>query len=86
MAYPFCFTAISFCSSVGSSIGTYKKNVIVDDTGVWNLYGSQYYNVNLTAEIESVKISGNYLRFVLVDTASNAQRQVLSQIAISDLS
>ncbi len=73
-------------ASVGSSIGTYKKRVIIDDTGVWNLYGSQYYNSNLIAEIESVKISGNYLRFVLVDTASDAQRQVLSQIAISDLS
>ena len=72
--------------TVGSSTGTYKKKVVIDDTGVWGLYGSQYENINLTAEIESVKISGNYLRFVLVDTASDAQRQVLSQIAISELS
>ena len=65
------------------STGNYVDHVNIQDTGVWTLYGlSSSYNA--VAEIEGIKISGNDLQFVLVNTGNKSQ-QVIAYIPKSSL-
>lgn len=67
-----------------NTAGEYKKVKTIDDTGVWTRYGSS--SLNLACEMESVRLSGNYLMFVLADTSGNKYRQVIVKVAKSNLS
>ena len=67
-----------------NTAGEYKNVKVIDDTGVWTNYGSP--SLNLNCEMESVRLSGNYLMFVLSDTAGNKYRQVIAKVAKSNLS
>ena len=67
-----------------NTAGEYKNAKVIDDTGVWTYYGSS--SLNLSCEMESVRLNGNYLMFVLSDTAGNKYRQVIAKVAKSNLS
>ena len=67
-----------------NTAGEYKNAKVIDDTGVWTYYGSS--SLNLSCEMESVRLNGNYLMFVLADTAGNKYRQVIAKVAKSNLS
>ncbi len=63
--------------------GNLKKQVIVDDSGVWGIYNRGQYT-NEIAEIKSVKLAGDKLQFLLRDTG-HVNRQVISQNDVSRL-
>lgn len=67
-----------------NTAGEYKNAKVIDDTGVWTYYGSS--SLNLSCEMESVRLNGNYLMFVLSDTTGNKYRQVIAKVAKSNLS
>lgn len=60
-----------------NTLGNKKCEAIINDTGIWIYYGESN-SYNAIAEIEGVKIAGNYLNFVLRDTNGNhSDRQVI---------
>ncbi|MBO4921118.1 MAG: hypothetical protein J5372_04310 [Lachnospiraceae bacterium] len=67
-----------------NSAGVHKKEVTIDDTGLWTAY-NQSATHNAIAEIEGMKISGSYLLFVIRDT-ENYDRQVIARTLKSNLS
>ncbi|MBR3581532.1 MAG: hypothetical protein IKO54_03715 [Lachnospiraceae bacterium] len=64
--------------------GNYKNQATIIDTGVWSLYNASP-SLDVLAEIECIKISGNNLQFVLRNT-DNSSQQVIAYIAKSYLS
>jgi len=62
------------------------KEAEIDDTGVWALVDKDNKNLNVEAEIEGVKLKGNYLHFVLRDAEGAIDnKQVIAKVGKSKL-